>query len=92
MLDRFRSWAGHPLWGSAVALIASPFFVWIGAPWLIIAPAFAFGLVHEWLQWSVGLGHVEPKYNWRDVLDFTLGGAFTTVFVWACLMIGKGTA
>lgn len=85
--EGFKRWVGHPFFGFFISSIFAPAFVLVDMTFLISLPAIALGLIHEAGQYFFGWGHWEDKFNWLDVLDFSIGGAWMTaityLIVWA---------
>ena len=82
MWNKFRNWKGHPEDAGAVTLLLAPLWAYLDIVWLIPLTGVVFGLIHEGLQYFFGVGHKEETFNWRDVLDFSVGGWIATLFIW----------
>lgn len=72
-LNRLLVWAGHPLWAAFFTVLLAPLFIWLGWVWYLPIIGVVFGAIHEAVQW---------EWDWLDIVDFTIGGVWASVWIW----------
>jgi len=75
----FRHWLGHPLITFAITVLLAPLFALCGVLYLLPMVGLTFGFCHEMSQYL--WGH-EEVFNWRDLMDFTIGGVVASGAIW----------